>query len=131
MKLVEKLKEVLASLKKWVWVAIAGIVIAAVAWRAHVVNELQNAKQTEDEQKVKNDAAAKLAETEEKIEKEKKEKVVAIELEKEEKLKNIKKEEKEEKKKLEELSKKNKDKFKKTVEEKLGVKEKKKGRPKK
>lgn len=131
MKLVEKLKEIFASLKKWVWVAIAGVVIAAIAWRAHVVNELQNAKQAQDEQKVKNDATTKLVEAEAKIEKEKKEKEVVIELEKNEKLKNIKKEEKEQKKKLEELSKKNKDKFKKTVEEKLGVKEKKKGRPKK
>jgi len=131
MDVMSKIKEVLAMVKKWVWVVIAGIVVGAAAWKAHIDAELGKQDQVEKENKLKEQADTKLAEETAKIEAEKKLKEAQIEAEKTAKLEEAKKEEAESKKKLEELSKKDKEKFKKEVADKLGVAEKKKGRPKK
>lgn len=131
MDVMPKIKEVLTMIKKWVWVVIAGVVVGAAAWKAHIDAELGKQDQVEKENKLKAEAAAKLAEETAKIEAEKKVKEAAIEAEKTAKLEEVKKQQVEQKKGLEELSKKDKEKFKKEVADKLGVGEKKKGRPKK
>ena len=131
MKALEMVKKMMLTIKKWVWVLIAGVVIGAVAWRSHVVKEMGDKEQLEKENKVKEEAAAKLAEETAKIEAERKAKEAQIEADARKKEEEIKAKEVEEKKRLEELAKKDKEKFKKEVADKLGVKEKKKGRPKK
>ena len=127
----EKVKQIMAIIKKWVWVVIAGIVVGAVAWKAHIDAELGKQEQADKEKKVKEEAEAKLAEETAKLEAEKKVKEAQIEAEAKKNEEAIKASEAENKKKLEELAKKDKVKFKKEVEDKLGIKEKKKGRPKK
>ena len=79
MKALEMVKKMMLTIKKWVWVLIAGVVIGAVAWRSHVVKEMGDREQLEKENKVKEEAAAKLAEETAKIEAERKAKEAQIE----------------------------------------------------
>ena len=112
-------------------IVIAGLVVAAAAWRKHVQDELATVEQKAKEQALKDEAAAKLAEETAKLEAEKKAKEAEIEAESAKKVVEIMAKETEKKEQLKKLAKEDKEKFKKEVESKLGVKEKKKGRPKK
>jgi len=127
----EKIKQIMATVKKWVWVAVAGLLIAAAAWKKHMDDAMANQGQAEKEAKVIEDAAKKLADEKVKLEAEQKAKEAALEEDKKKQLEAAKAAESAKKEELTELSKKDKEKFKKEVADKLGVGEKKKGRPKK
>lgn len=127
----EKVKQIMAAVKKWVWVAVAGLLIAAAAWKKHMEDAMANQEQAEKEAKVVEDAAKKLADEKAKLEAEQKAKEVLLEEEKKKQLEAVKAAGLIKKEELTELSKKDKEKFKKEVADKLGVSEKKKGRPKK
>jgi hypothetical protein len=130
-KVKEMLKETVVKIKIMIGIVIAGLVVAAAAWRKHVQDELATVEQKAKEESVKEEAAKKLAEETAKLEEEKKVKEAAIEAESTKKVEEIMVKEAEKKEELKKLAKEDKDKFKKEVADKLGVKEKKKGRPKK
>ena len=131
MDVTSKIKEVLAMAKKWVWVAIAGLLVAAAAWKKHMDDAMANQEQANKEAALAESAAKKLADEKAKLEAEQKAKEAALEEEKKKQLEAAKAAEAVKKQELTELSKKDKEKFKKEVADKLGVGEKKKGRPKK
>jgi colicin import membrane protein len=130
-KVKELSKELIVKIKVMIGIVIAGLVVAAAAWRKHVQDELATVEQKAKEQALKDEAAAKLAEETAKLEAEKKAKEAEIEAESAKKVVEIMAKETEKKEELKKLAKEDKQKFKKEVESKLGVKEKKKGRPKK
>lgn len=130
-KIKELLKETVVKIKIIIGVLLAGLVVGAAAWRKHVQDELAKQEQKAKETEVVDQAAAKLAEETAKLEAEKKAKEAELEAAAKKKEEEIATKQAEDKKKLEELAKTDKEKFKKEVTNKLGVAEKKKGRPKK
>lgn len=126
----EKLKALFLKIKKWIWLAIAGVVIAFVAWKKHLQSET-NSDLVAKEEEIKNKAAEKLVKETTKLEEEKKKELNKIEEEKKKKESELAAQELKEKIRLTKLAKENREEFKKEVAKKTGVAEKKKGRPKK
>lgn len=129
-KVKELLKETVVKIKVMIGLILAGLIVGAMAWRKHVQEGLATVEQKAKEELVKEEAAKKLAEETAKIDAEKKEKEKAIEAESTKKVEEIMVKEVAKKEELKKLAKEDKEKFKKEVADKLGVKEKKKGRPK-
>lgn len=129
--MLEKCKQVLLNTKKWVWVLVAGIVIAFVAWKKHLADEIAGVHEAKKEEEIKQQGKKKLEEETAKIDAEKAKKTEEAEKEKTKKEAEIKATELKEKVRLNKLAKQNTEEFKKEVTKKLGVGEKKKGRPKK
>lgn len=123
----ETVKNVLGKVSKWVWLVLAGVVIAFVAWKKHVEAEMSKHGVTQEED-IKQDAAVKLEKEIAKVEVEKVEKIEKVESEKKEKEVKLESEKKE---KTDKLKKSSTEELKKEAAKTLGVKEKKKGRPKK
>lgn len=127
----EKIKTFLSQFKKWIWAVVAGVVIAFVAWKHHVKSEVKGETTEDKEAKAKQEAHSKQKEQLAKLEEEQKAKQAALDTEMKKALEAAKLVEELKKAELETLAKQNKEKFKSEITNKLGVKEKKKGRPKK
>ena len=128
-KVKELSKELIVKIKVMIGIVIAGLVVAAAAWRKHVQDELATVEQKAKEQAIKDEAAAKLAAETAKLEEQKKAEQAKIEAESKQKQAELdaKKE-----KDSEKLKKADSSEVKKAAAESLGLKEvKKKGRPKK
>lgn len=124
----EKLKEALGKVSKWIWLVVAGVVIAFVAWKKHVLDEMEKHNK-QGEQEIKDNAASVLVKETEKVDAQTKTQVAEVQKEKE-----VKKTQaaEEAKKTADVLKKGSSADLKKEAEATLGVKEKKKGgRPKK
>jgi len=117
------LGEYFMKLKHVLGVLLAGLVIAAAAWKSHVAAELGKEEQVKKEEAAKQEAAAKLAAETAKLEAEKKEKEAKLEAEKKEKEAKLETEIKE---KAEKLKKGDAKEVKKEAAAALGLKEKKK-----
>lgn len=112
-------------------VAVATIVAAVVAFKRVLTGETGLQELAKQEEKVKQEAEAKLAEEKAKLEAEKQEQLAKIAAEEQDAKKKLEEAEVNQKASLKELSKTDKEAFKKEVEKKLGVSSSKKGRKKK
>lgn len=122
------LGETVVKIKMIVGLVLAGLVVAAVAWKNHVQAGLDGTEQKQKEEQVKLDAAKKLAEETAKLEADAAAKKAALEAEEAAKKVDLEKSVKEKEEKLKKADSKE---VKKEVQNVLGLKEKKKGRPKK
>lgn len=127
----EKIKQILTSVKKWIWAVVVGVVIAIVAWKHHVTKEVKGETTEDKEAQAKQAAEAKKKEELAKIEAQKQAKQAELDAEMKAALEATKAAEEKKKAELQALAKADKEKFKKEITSKLGIKEKKKGRPKK
>jgi hypothetical protein len=116
------------KMKLLVGLVIAGLAVGAVAWRQHVQNGLAEVEQKAKEETAKAEAAKKLAEETAKLEAEAAEKKAALEAEEAKKKEEL---EVASKAKSEKLKKADSKEVKKEAAKVLGLKEGKKGRPKK
>ena len=122
------LGETVVKIKMIVGLVLAGLVVGAVAWKNHVQAGLEGTEQKQKEEQVKLDAAKKLADETAKLEAEVAAKKAALEAEEAAKKADLEKTVKEKEEKLKKADSKE---VKKEVQNVLGLKEKKKGRPKK
>jgi flagellar biosynthesis/type III secretory pathway M-ring protein FliF/YscJ len=127
----EKLKELLSKFKKWIVAGVVGIAVAFLAWKKFFAEEVKLNEPSKKEQEAKEAAAKKLAEETAKLEKQKNDELLKLEEEKNKKEAEILAQELKEKIRITKLAKEDSEAFKKEVSQKLGVREKKKGRPKK
>lgn len=116
------------KIKLAIALVVAGLVVGAVAWRNHVTNGLAEVDQKAKEEVVKQEAAKKLAEETAKLEAEATAKKAALEAEEAKKKEEL---EVASKTKSEKLKKADTKEVKKEAAKVLGLKEAKKGRPKK
>lgn len=116
------------KIKLLVGLLLAGLTVGAIAWREHVKNGLAGVEQKAKEEAAKEEAAKKLAEQTAKLEAEAAAKKVAIEAEESKKKQEL---EAAAKAKADKLNKADTKEVKKEAASVLGLKEKKKGRPKK
>ena len=123
----ETVKETLGKVGKWVWLVIAGVVIAFVAWKKHVQDEMAKHNAVE-EQQIKDNAQTTLTVETGKVEVEKQKDLQQVDADKKQKEAEL---EAQKKAKVTKLKKGSSDELKKEAAKVLGVKEKKKGRPKK
>lgn len=122
------LGEFFMKIKLLVGLLVAGLAVGAVAWREHVKAGLSEVDQKAKEDAAKEEAAKKLAEEKAKLEAEAAAKKAELELEEVKKKAEV---ETASKQKTEKLKKADSKEVKKEAEAVLGLKEKKKGRPKK
>jgi hypothetical protein len=120
--------ELWMKIKVLVGLIVAGLVVGAIAWRNHVQDGLSTVDQKAKEEQAKADAEKKLAEETAKLEAEAIAKKAALEAEEAAKKAQLEASVKEKQEKLKKADVKE---VKKEVENVLGLKEKKKGRPKK
>jgi uncharacterized membrane protein YhiD involved in acid resistance len=128
-----KLKQLWNKFKVWVGLFAAGVVISFLVFRRHVGDGLEEQRQQyKKEEEAKVAAEQKLQEETKKLEEKKQEEVKKVDEDKKQKLKQAVEKAKEERDRLKKLEKRDAQGFIMTVEDELGVKQKKrKGRPKK